>query len=168
MPSRIDVVRDPQSTTQLLGVRIEATPAMSSRIFQLLRQGATDFVLSSADGRVRARVRLTPEETATTEHFVGRQRILIDWSRGTVDGGARRVSLSRTELRLLAALFDGNGKVHPRRTLIDRVWPNDARRETDRENALGVYICSLRKRLASVGANAALQTVRGVGYRLIL
>lgn len=168
LPSSVEVVRDQKGATQTLGVRIGTSPAMASRILQLLRQGVTEFVLATPDGRMRARIHVTPEETATTEHHVGNQRILIDWSRGTVENKVRRTPLSRTELRLLAALFDGNGKVHQRRALIDQVWPGDARRDTDRENALGVYICALRKRLASVGANAALQTVRGVGYRLTL
>ncbi len=168
LPPSIDMVREPRGATQTLGVRIETSAAMASRILQLLRQGVGDFVLASNDGRFRARIRLTPEETATTEHFIGNQRILIDWSRGTVEDATRRTPLSRTELRLLAALLDGAGKVHSRRTLIERVWPGDARREVDRENALAVYICALRKRLATVGAGAALQTGRGAGYRLML
>ena len=39
---------------------------------------------------------------------------------------------------------------------------------SERENALAVYVCTLRKRLAAIGLGQALQTVRGVGYRLVL
>jgi DNA-binding winged helix-turn-helix (wHTH) protein len=69
-------------------------------------------------------------------------------------------------LRLLAALFDGAGKPVSRKELIARVWPSDDMPATERENALAVYVCSLRKRLAAIGAASALVTVRGHGYRL--
>jgi DNA-binding response OmpR family regulator len=72
--------------------------------------------------------------------------------------------LSRTELRLLAALLEGEGQVMSRADLIRRVWPGDELELADRENALGVYVCSLRKRLSMIGVGSALVTVRYVGY----
>jgi len=56
----------------------------------------------------------------------------------------------------------------PRATLISRAWPKRKPVAAERENALGVYIHSLRKRLAAIGLANALQTVRTVGYRLDL
>ena len=49
-----------------------------------------------------------------------------------------------------------------------RAWPKRKLPAAERENALGVYIHSLRKRLAAIGLRNALQTVRRVGYRLEL
>lgn len=117
-----------------------------------------------------ARVELTIVSTAAaeTECRLGSTRVLIDWSRSTVSNGTRCVSLSRTELRLFAALLGGEGRAMSRASLIGRVWPDDVLPDADRENALAVYMCSLRKRLTSVGAGDALQTVRGVGYRAVL
>lgn len=169
--SRLDEYGGPFATpaaAQLLDVRIEAAPGVGTRIMQKVRGGSGEFVLSSVDGRLRARVQLTAVEAATTEHQIGSARVVVDWSRGTIENGDRRTSLSRTELRLLAALFEGNGRTLSRRDLIDRVWPSDRSDDADRENALAVYVCALRKRLAAVGAGRVLHTVRGVGYRVTL
>jgi DNA-binding response OmpR family regulator len=55
-----------------------------------------------------------------------------------------------------------------RAQLIERVWAGSNLRRSERENALTVYICTLRKRLSSVGLGGALHTVRRMGYRLAL
>jgi DNA-binding response OmpR family regulator len=164
---------DAASATQpcTLEARIDASPAASARILRALHGGCGTFVISAVDGQMSARVQLTVVNTAAaeSEYTLGAARVTVDWSRSTVAHGAHRVSLSRTEHRLLAALLGGEGHPIPRAALISRVWPEDsAVTDTDRENALAVYMCSLRKRLTSIGAGDALQTVRGVGYRAAL
>ena len=154
-----------------LEARLEASAAASARILKALHDGCGTFVLSAVDGQMTARVQLTIVNTAAaeSEYQLGSVRVTVDWSRSTVAHGARRVSLSRTELRLLAALLGGEGDPMPRAALINRVWrDNAATVDVDRENALAVYMCSLRKRLRSIGAGDGLQTVRGVGYRAVL
>lgn len=153
-----------------LEARINASAAASGRILRALHGGCGTFVLTAVDGQMSARVQLTVVNTAAaeTEYKLGSTRVTIDWSRSTVANGARRVSLSRTELRLFAALLGGEGHALSRAELISRVWPDDALPDADRENALAVYMCSLRKRLTSIGAGDALQTVRGLGYRAVL
>jgi DNA-binding response OmpR family regulator len=151
----------------MLEARIEASASASARILKALHGGCGTFVITALDGQMSARVELTIVNTAAaeSEYKLGSARVTVDWSRSTVANGARRVSLSRTELRLLAALLGGEGEPMPRAALISRVWPEDELPDGDRENALAVYICSLRKRLTSIGAGNALQTVRGIGYR---
>jgi DNA-binding response OmpR family regulator len=157
-------------TACTLEARIDASAAASARILRALHGGCGTFVLTAVDGHMSARVALTIVNAAAaeTEYKLGSARVTVDWSRSTVAHGARRVSLSRTELRLLAALLGGEGRAMTRVSLIGLVWPDDALPDADRENALAVYMCSLRKRLTSIGAGDALQTVRGVGYRAVL
>lgn len=154
-----------------LEARIDASAAAGARILRALHGGCGTFVISAVDGQMSARVQLTVVNTAAaeSEYKLGSTRVTVDWSRSTVANGGRRVSLSRTELRLLAALLGGEGQPIPRAALISRVWPeDDGMADADRENALGVYIFSLRKRLTSIGAANAVQTVRRVGYRAVL
>lgn len=166
--------RDAGSTTTqacTLEARIDASAAAGARILRALHDGCGTFVLTAVDGHMSARVQLTVVNTAAaeSEYKLGSARVTVDWSRSTVAHGARRVSLSRTELRLLAALLGGEGHPIPRAALISRVWPEDEKvPDVDRENALAVYMCSLRKRLQTIGAGGALQTVRGVGYRAVV
>ena len=125
-----------------------------------------DFVLTSGDGRLSAKVRLRLAGSGRTPHTIGGRSIFVDWSISAVEHGRSRATLSRTELRLLAALIDAGSRAMARSELIERVWPHNELPLEDRENALAVYVCCLRKRLAAVGVADAITTVRGVGYRL--
>jgi two-component system response regulator MprA len=148
-------------------LRVEVSAGTSDRLVKALESGAQEFILSSVTGRLTARAVLRLNEAEPTTHAIGIGTLVVDWSRGTVACHHDQVSLSHTELRLLAALLEGEGKAVSRAELISRVWPNDALPTSERENALAVYVWSLRKRLAAIGAAQALITIRGFGYRII-
>ena len=151
--------------------RLTATLLMSEtasqRLLGVLAKGGTDFRLSAADGSLMLRLRLAVSTTnAAEEHIKG--RLFVDWSRSTVSNESNRVRLSRTELRLLEALLRADGATVTRLQLIERVWAGSTLRRSERENALTVYICTLRKRLSAIGLSNTLHTVRRMGYRLDL
>jgi DNA-binding response OmpR family regulator len=150
-----------------IDARLETTTISGARLLDILENGTNEFILSSADGSLTARVRLVVNGIHSNEERVGNGKIAIDWSRSTVASRAGRVTLSNTELRLLAALAEGDGAPMSRSALIRRIWPRDALPVHDRENALAVYVCSLRKRLSTIGLGTALETVRGIGYRVV-
>lgn len=151
-----------------LDVRLEVSAGVGTKLRAALRQSSGDYVLSSRDGSLSARVRVTLRDVQPTEHDIDEGTLVVDWSRATAELGGAQVHLSRTELRLLAALLDGGGAPVSREKLITSVWPNDALDAAERENALAVYVCSLRKRLSAIGAASSLETVRRKGYRLSL
>lgn len=151
---------------QTLEARIIATEAACGRIINALRNGDREFVLMSGDGRMAARVELTLVDAGVTGHRFGSVRVAVNWSEGTISSAGRSASLSRTELRLLAALLSGDGRPISRGKLIESVWPRDRVAKSVRANALAVYVCSLRKRLTAIGAANAVITVRGLGYRV--
>jgi DNA-binding response OmpR family regulator len=128
-------------------------------------EGVETYSLVSDDGRIALRVRLRLQGVQASEEHLGESGAVADWSRGRISKGENRVRLSRTELRLFAALVDRNGATATRSELAEELWPNRADRR-EKEHGLPVYICALRKRLARVGLGSALQTVRGAGYRL--
>ncbi|MFD6061272.1 response regulator transcription factor [Rhodococcus wratislaviensis] len=72
-------------------------------------------------------------------------------------------ALTPTEFDLLAVLADSDGRVVPRRHLLMLVW---GIAEETTTNVLNAHIWSLRRKLGSIGASHALQTVRGVGFAL--
>ncbi len=152
------------NTACILDVRLEMSPAASGRLVDALQGGEREFVLTSSDGHVSAPVRLSIAAVSASEHQLAGGRIVIDWSKSTIAHRECRVSLSRTELRLLAALLDSDGGPVSRAELIGRVWAGDNLDLKARENALTVYICSLRKRFVAIGLGSALQTIRNVGY----
>jgi DNA-binding response OmpR family regulator len=139
----------------------------SQRLLGVLASGTSDFRLSAADGSLMIRLGLAVSTTNTAEEHI-KGNLFIDWSRSTVSNQSNRVRLSRTELRLLEALLRADGAAVKRLDLIERVWAGSKLRRSERENALSVYICTLRKRLGVVGLGGALHTVRRMGYRLVL
>jgi DNA-binding response OmpR family regulator len=154
----------PSAERRLSATLVMSDPA-SQRLLSALADGASEFRLSAADGSLMIRLRVAISSAHASEEHV-KDGVFIDWSRSTVCNGPNRVRLSRTELRLLETLLRANGATIPRLQLIEQVWAGSALRRSERENALTVYICTLRKRLRGIGLNSALQTVRRTGYRL--
>jgi len=160
-PRRADANRD-----CVVDARLLASRSATSRLLEAIQAGTDEYIISSTDGRVSIRVSLSLLGVEATEHRTANGRLTVDWSRSRVSHGDSRVTVSRTELRLLAALLEGEGEPVSRAKLIERIWPNDRLDVSDRENALGVYVHSLRKRLKVIGLGSALETVRGKGYRM--
>jgi two-component system, OmpR family, response regulator len=69
--------------------------------------------------------------------------------------------LSFTEFRLLEVLVRNQGKVVPRKTIVEALWGD--RREIEM-NTLDVFVRLVRKKLGDSGSYKLIQTHRGVGY----
>lgn len=75
------------------------------------------------------------------------------------------LELTRIELRLLHALASASGATVTRDALLEVGW---GKKQGSERDSLTVHMSNLRRRLASVGADEHLVTVRGEGYRLDL
>ena len=75
----------------------------------------------------------------------------------------RPVKMGLAEFRLLSYLVGHPERVFSRGQLLDSVWGDHVFIE---ERTVDVHVLRLRRALAPVGAQALVQTVRGLGYRL--
>lgn len=73
------------------------------------------------------------------------------------------IDLTPTETKLLSLLFSADGEVVTREAMIEKLWEGD---EFIDRNALAVNMNRLRKKVAPVGLNQLIETVKGKGYRL--
>ncbi|MDE3293798.1 response regulator transcription factor [Lacticaseibacillus rhamnosus] len=73
------------------------------------------------------------------------------------------IDLTPTETKLLSLLFGADGEVVTREAMIEKLWEGD---EFIDRNALAVNMNRLRKKVAPVGLNQLIETVKGKGYRL--
>jgi len=89
--------------------------------------------------------------------------LILDPASREVLRGEERVSLTRTEYRLLERLMYRSGKVVSRRSLIESVWGFD--REIE-ENTLDAFMRLLRNKIDVPGRSKLIHTVRGVGYMI--
>lgn len=74
-----------------------------------------------------------------------------------------RVHVGPTEYRLLELLMRNPNRAFDRAQLLDRVWGRNVYVE---ERTVDVHVLRLRKALNPYGMDKAVETVRGVGYRL--
>ena len=73
------------------------------------------------------------------------------------------IHLSAKEFALARVLMSNAGKTVPKATIVDRVWGTTGVTE---DNNVEAYVSFLRKKLRFLEANAHIETIRGVGYRL--
>ena len=160
-----EMLRPPQtaSASALVPVRILASAHVAQRIGELVARADVDVLLSAVGGGLTLRVRLQADESAAGPRFAY-GRLTVDWARGRIAGDGGSIGVSRTELRLLGALLEGDGEPIAREDLVRSTWPEAVDRQSS--SLLAVYVHTLRRRLSAVGLSGALETVRGVGYRL--
>lgn len=88
-------------------------------------------------------------------------QVELDAYRVTCRG--RTVKIAYREFRLLCILVQNPEQVHSREDLISLAWPPGTK---IKPSAINTYILRLRKCLNSCGCCEAIETVRGVGYRV--
>jgi DNA-binding response OmpR family regulator len=75
----------------------------------------------------------------------------------------KNVALTALEFRLLWYLAAAEGRLLTRAQVLEHVW-NDVSGVPTR--VVDVHVAALRKKLSEIGANLAISSVRGIGYRL--
>jgi len=88
--------------------------------------------------------------------------INLDVEHHSVHVQEKPVELTATEFRLLRLLMQERGKVQTRETLLQKVWNYENDMET---RTVDTHMRRLREKLGEEGS--WLETVRGVGYRMI-
>jgi two-component system response regulator AdeR len=134
------------------------------------RLGAVDYVVKPVSPKVLAAKvkafasRLEPRDATAARTVHGPLVVEHDAHRAFVDGV--ELPLTRREFELLAALAQHPGWVYSRDHLLLELWGIDAERIETR--LVDQHVANLRRKLAEAGAPGLLQTVRGLGYRLVV
>lgn len=130
-----------------------------------LDSGADDYIskpfgIMELTSRIRAVLRRSERRSDVSGYDFGILKISPDRHEVSVNGN--EVRLTYKEFKLLNLLAENHGRVLSREILLEEVWGLG----TERENrTLDVHIRTLRSKLQDAGD--LIETIRGVGYRLL-
>lgn len=154
--------------------RESATPVimLSARSEELdkvlgLELGADDYITKpfrplEVVARINAVLRRSQSGEQLTDQPLRAGAIEVDASRALATAAGERLQLTTTEFRLLQHFAANPGRVFSRQELLEAAMP-----ESDAlERVIDVHIGNLRRKLAGVGLEDVLTTVRGMGFRL--
>ena len=157
----VEVLRELRASGQRMPVIILTARDDVSDKVSGLEGGADDYVTKPfrfEELLARVRVRLRDERTVErTVLKAGAIALDLRTRRASADG--RTVDLTAREFTMLEVLIRHAGQVLSREQLLSHVWGYDY---DPGSNVVDVYVGYLRKKLGS----EAIETVRGMGYRL--
>jgi DNA-binding response OmpR family regulator len=134
-----------------------------------LEQGADDYIakpfrMRELIARIKAVMRRTGQHHEEADIVrVGSNEVHL--RTGKVYRGSNEIFLTAMEYKLLLIFVSHRGNILSRGQLLHLIW--DAAGDYVTDNTLTVYVKRLRGKLEQNGDPAVIQTVRGMGYRLL-
>ncbi len=134
--------------------------------------GADDYItkpfsMREVLARIRAALRRSQASVAgaarESDEVVRAGDITMDLPRHEITVHDQPVSLPPRQFDLLHAFLSNPGRVLTRATLLQQVWGYDFAGD---DRTVDVHVRWLRRKLQEAGAQTAIETVRGVGYKL--
>ncbi len=134
-----------------------------------LEQGADDYIakpfrMRELIARIKAILRRTGQKEETADIVkIGANEVNI--RTGKIYRGKSEIILTAMEYKLLLIFINNRGAVLSRQQLLHNIW--DVAGDFVNDNTLTVYVKRLREKLEDENGEELIQTVRGLGYRLL-
>ena len=153
-----------KSTSRIPVIMVSAKGDEVSKV-RGLNMGADDYIAKPFGvlelvARIKANLRKSLREPVEKTIY---KDIIIDHAKHQITINSRHIPLALKEYNLMRLLCENAEKVQSRETIFETVWESGFVGET---RTLDIHIKELRKKLAEAGSEAAIRTIRGVGYML--
>jgi two-component system, OmpR family, phosphate regulon response regulator PhoB len=164
----IDVLRHLRQRRADLPILLLTARSAEEDVVAGLEAGADDYVtkpfgIHELVARVKGLLRRRKTDAKTTQDVVVYDDATLDFAALNVRKGGVHVRLTAREAALLQFLFERQQRPVPRDELLVHVW--GYRDGSIQTRTVDVHMQQLRAKLASIGGDGWLQTVRGRGYR---
>lgn len=132
-----------------------------------LDSGTDDYLTKPFQFReLSARLRsLLRRASGLTENALRVGDLVMEPGIKRVTSSGKEVNLLPKEFALLEFLMRHPNEIFGGEALLARVWPSESEAS---QNTVKSYVYMLRKKLAAAGYPSLIQTVHGLGYRLIV
>jgi two-component system OmpR family response regulator len=146
-------------------ILLTARSALNERL-EGLNLGADDYLCKpffdeELTARIQAVIRRASGETL---NLLQCGELVVNLITREVRGGNRSIDLTAREFSLLELLLRSPGRVFTRTQILEHIWGYEFDPET---NLVDVYIRRLRNKLEVLPGVPPIETIRGVGYRLM-
>ena len=164
--SGLDILKRLRENAQTKDIPVIILTAKSSEMDKIigLDSGADDYMTKPFSmleliSRIKAVLRRVSKEPSSVLIF---RDLKMDLSKHIVTVEQEKITLTLKEYELLKKLMENPGVVCSRDMLLDEIWGYDYYGES---RTVDVHIRTLRSKLGK--AETYIETIRGVGYKLI-
>jgi two-component system alkaline phosphatase synthesis response regulator PhoP len=153
-----------KTTSHIPVIMVSAKSEEDSKV-KGLDMGADDYIakpfgVMELTARIKANLR---KHTKPTPASITYKDIVIDSSKHQITANGAAIQATLKEYNLMSFLCENAEKVQSREAIFSQVWGDDFIGET---RTVDIHIKELRKKLSEANSEAAIQTIRGVGYLL--
>jgi DNA-binding response OmpR family regulator len=144
---------------------VTARHAVEDRV-RALDAGADDYLIAPfAEAEFAARLRaLLRRGCRPVRERLTAGELVVDHGARTVTVAGRPLAFASTEFRVIEYLAINANIAISRTQMLERVWGD---RFDGEPNIVDVYVSSIRRKLQRAGVQRCIETVWGVGYRLV-
>lgn len=111
--------------------------------------------------KIKALLRRTYSYTETTSAILEHDGIILNLNDGIVFHGEQKAELTKNEFKILNILMQNKGVIISREKIMRSLWENESFVD---DNTLTVNIARIRKKLADIGEENYITTMKGEGY----
>ncbi|SHD75675.1 response regulator transcription factor [Schnuerera ultunensis] len=111
--------------------------------------------------KIKALLRRTYSYTETVATIIEHDGIILNLNNGDVFYGDKKAELTKNEFKILNILMQNKGSVVSREKIMRSLWEDESFVD---DNTLTVNIARIRKKLAELGKENYITTMKGEGY----
>lgn len=142
-----------------------SSAADNMNMVMAMSRGADDFITKPFDmdvltAKVQAVIRRSYSFGASA-NLVEYKGAVLNLGDSTLSVDGEKLDLTKNELKILQILFEHNGKVVSRDSIMTKLWESDSFVD---DNTLTVNMTRLRRKLSGVGLQDFIVTKKGLGY----